>query len=626
MAEIPANPIGQDLPGPAIVVAADANRDHPADRGKLRVFISYSRVESDFADQLQAALQTCGFECVIDREDISGGEDWKTRLSALIAESDTVVFVLSPSSARSEICGWEADQSAELGKRILPVVCRSLGDASLPARLRGLNYIFFYAEPAEPGSGFGHGLKSLSEALNTDFEWLREHTRYLQRASEWNDGGRPSNRLLTGSDIAQAKTWAARRPKTAPEPTALQLDFIRASEAEAEAQSSAEFQRLKAMQEANAQREAALREKEAAVERAQDEQKRRARTEKARNLLVVVSVVVAAATLLLAWFAQNERKHAEALLTSAKPIVAGAQYQMDDAGRREAFKFFQVASGLGDASSTGYVGVSFRNGWGAPQDYAQALHFLRDAANEGDANAMDNLGSIYDSGEAEKQGFAQDFAQAREWYERAAHAGNIGSMVNLGRLYDSGRGVDKDYSQAREWYLNAAKNGQPEAMFAIAALYESGKGVELDTAAARDWYQQAAKAGHAGAMVRLGAIYERGRGVPVDVAQAVDWYNRAAKQNDPQAMFRLGALAEQGRGIAQDSAEAIVWYKRAADAQHLGAMRRLGAVYEEGVLVSPDAAKARFWREAAAKEAGARAGVATGGVAPQEKGPPEGGP
>ena len=129
------------------------------------------------------------------------------------------------------------------------------------------------------------------------------------------------------------------------------------------------------------------------------------------------------ATLLLAWFAQNERKHAEALLTSAKPIVAGAQYQMDDAGRREAFKFFQVASGFGDASSTGYVGVSFRNGWGAPQDYAQALHFLRDAANEGDANAMDNLGSIYDSGEAEKQGFAQDFAQAREWYERAAACG-----------------------------------------------------------------------------------------------------------------------------------------------------------------------------------------------------------
>jgi TPR repeat protein len=623
MTEIVADPHVHGALGPETVLAADATRSHPADKGKLRVFISYSRTESDFADQLQAALQTCGFECVIDREDISGGEDWKTRLGALIAESDTVVFVLSPSSARSEMCAWEVGQSAELSKRILPVVCRPLGDASPPPRLQGLNYIFFYAEPEAPGSGFGHGLRSLSEALNIDFEWLREHTRYLQRASEWNDGGRPSNRLLTGSDIAEAKTWEARRPKTAPEPTALQLDFIRASEADAEARSSAEFQRLKAMQEANEQREAALREKEAAVEQAQDEQKRRARTEKARNLLVVVSVVVAAATLLLAWFAQNQRSHAEALLTSAKPIVAGAQYQMDDAGRAEAFKFFEEASGFGDVNSTGYVGVSYRNGWGAPHDYTQALRFLQNAARQGDANAMDNLGSIYDSGEAATQGVAQDLAQARDWYEKAATAGNVSSMVNLGRLYDSGRGVARDYAQARNWYLSAAKNGQPEAMFAVAALYETGKGVDADATAARDWYQQAAKAGHAGAMVRLGAIYERGRGVPKDFAQAVEWYTRAAKQDDPQAMFRLGAFSEEGRGVAQDSAEAIFWYERAAGAQHLGAMRKLGAVYEEGVLVSPDAAKARFWREAAEREASARAG---GGVAPEEKGPPEGGP
>ena len=307
MAEIVADPHGPGPPGPEASPAADSRPAHPADKGRLRVFISYSRADNEFADQLQAALETCGFECVIDREDISGGEDWKTRLGALIAESDTVVFVLSPSSARSEICGWEVEQSAEVGKRILPIVCRPLGDAGPPPRLQGLNYIFFYAEPGAPGSGFGHGLKSLSEALNTDFEWLREHTRYLQRASEWNDGGRPSNRLLTGNDIAEAKAWAARRPKTAPEPTALQLDFIRASEVEAEARSSAEFQRLKAMQEANEQREAALREKEAAVERAQDEQKRRARTEKARNLLVIVSVVVAVATIALAWFAQNQR-------------------------------------------------------------------------------------------------------------------------------------------------------------------------------------------------------------------------------------------------------------------------------------------------------------------------------
>ena len=100
--------------------------------------------------------------------------------------------------------------------------------------------------PKAPGSGFGTGLAKLVAALNTDFDWLREHTRYLQRATEWDRGGRPANRLLSGDDIAEAKAWVARRPKSAPEPTALHLDFIRASEEEAEARSSAQRKQLEA--------------------------------------------------------------------------------------------------------------------------------------------------------------------------------------------------------------------------------------------------------------------------------------------------------------------------------------------------------------------------------------------
>ena len=69
-----------------------------------------------------------------------------------------MVFVLSPASARSEICAWEVEEAARLGKRILPVNCRPLEGASPPPRLRDLNYIFFYAEPKVPGSGFGTGL------------------------------------------------------------------------------------------------------------------------------------------------------------------------------------------------------------------------------------------------------------------------------------------------------------------------------------------------------------------------------------------------------------------------------------------------------------------------------------
>jgi hypothetical protein len=104
-------------------IAQQVKQPASSDREKLRVFISYSRDDLDFADQLVAALSTYGFECLIDRHGISGGEDWKRRLGNLISEADTVVFVLSPSSARSPICDWEVEEATRLNKRILPVVC-----------------------------------------------------------------------------------------------------------------------------------------------------------------------------------------------------------------------------------------------------------------------------------------------------------------------------------------------------------------------------------------------------------------------------------------------------------------------------------------------------------------------
>src|SRR5262249_12819406 len=198
MAEAAHDASGLASPTPGDTAPQQVSRPDSPDRGKLRAFISYSRDDLKFADQLDAALNACGFECLIDRHDISGGEDWKARLGNLINEADTVVFLLSPSSARSPICDGEVEEAARLNKRIIPIVCRPLEGLTPPARLRERNYIYFDEEPKFPGSGFGTGLASLIAALNTDLDWLRDHTRYLQRAIEWDTGGRAANRLLSG--------------------------------------------------------------------------------------------------------------------------------------------------------------------------------------------------------------------------------------------------------------------------------------------------------------------------------------------------------------------------------------------------------------------------------------------
>lgn len=112
---------------------------------KLGVFVSYSREDIAFADQLVVTLELAGFAPTIDRVGIHGAEAWQEKLGQLIREADTVVFVLSPASAVSKVCAWEVEQALAMGKRIIPVLARPLGDVAAPPALATLNYIFFYA-------------------------------------------------------------------------------------------------------------------------------------------------------------------------------------------------------------------------------------------------------------------------------------------------------------------------------------------------------------------------------------------------------------------------------------------------------------------------------------------------
>jgi WD40 repeat protein len=242
--------------------------------GRVNVFLSYSRDDLNFADQLEAALHSHKYDVAIDRQGISAGEDWRARLGGLIRDADTVIFVLSPSSAGSELCRWEVEEASRLGKRIVPVLCRPLRNASVPSQISALNYIFFYAEPRLPGSGFGTGLVRLVSALDTDLDWLREQTRLLQRASEWDSAGRTESRLLFGDSIAEAKAWAARRPKDAPEPTALHYEFVRASEDAEARRRDAERQQLEQIAAAQADRAKALAQREEAQEREAEQARR----------------------------------------------------------------------------------------------------------------------------------------------------------------------------------------------------------------------------------------------------------------------------------------------------------------------------------------------------------------
>jgi len=89
------------------------------DAPQFKIFISYSRSDMAFADELVDGLDYSEFETSIDRHSILEGEDWKKRLGALIADADTVVFILSLDSVTSDICVWEVEEAYRLGYKFM---------------------------------------------------------------------------------------------------------------------------------------------------------------------------------------------------------------------------------------------------------------------------------------------------------------------------------------------------------------------------------------------------------------------------------------------------------------------------------------------------------------------------
>jgi hypothetical protein len=197
------------------------------DQHAAKVFISYSRKDSAFAEQLVSALTERRFAAYLDTKDIAPGEPWQQRLGKLVLAADAVVFLLSPDAVKSPICRWEIDEALRRQKRVLPVVHRPTELASIPPELAELNFI----DMSLP-ENVDHRLTVLAGAINTDIEWVWEHTRIGERAEEWNAAGRRRSEMLRGEALESAERWLARQTKTANWPTDLHREFIAAGRRE----------------------------------------------------------------------------------------------------------------------------------------------------------------------------------------------------------------------------------------------------------------------------------------------------------------------------------------------------------------------------------------------------------
>lgn len=247
-----------------------------------------------------------------------------------------------------------------------------------------------------------------------------------------------------------------------------------------------------------------------------------------------------------------------------------------------------------------------------PDDIAVALRELKPLAEQGNAAAQFNLGSLYYQG----RGVPQDYSEALKWTRKAAEQGHVFAQVTMGSIYAEGVPgvIQKDYPQALMWFVFAAAQGDIEAMELRDTMASRMTPTQIAEAQrlAREFKPQdvytktfqankaLAEKGDADAQFKVGLMYYLGQGVLRDYLEALGWFKKAARQNNPYAQYNAGYMYEKGEGTPQDHGEAAKYYRQAAERGNQLAQYTLGYLYEKGRGVPQDEVQALMWYNLAA--------------------------
>jgi TPR repeat protein len=128
----------------------------------------------------------------------------------------------------------------------------------------------------------------------------------------------------------------------------------------------------------------------------------------------------------------------------------------------KALAWYRRAAEQGYAPAEYNLGLMYAQGEGAKRDPPAAEKWFRQAADHGSVEAQVKLAEIAIAD--------QKYEEAFLWFSKAADQDNADAAFNVGSLYYVGRGVAKDEAKATEYYRRAARLGMPEAKNALKSL------------------------------------------------------------------------------------------------------------------------------------------------------------
>ncbi|HEY42547.1 MAG TPA: TIR domain-containing protein, partial [Anaerolineae bacterium] len=224
-------------------------------------FISYSRSNLDFVEQLASELVANGKEPWFDKSDvplrgIPAGSEWWHEIEQGIEAADNFVFIISPQSVISPYCNAEIAHAVEHSKRKIPIMLYGEDEASALAEItQAINAIpdeelipeaIFIPErdlkklvhrnwqrisavqyiPFKSHDDWLKPTRELLSALEQDIERVRALNELQRNAATWEQQERSSSFLLRGEALKEAEALISESVGQDPEPSPLQLEYV----------------------------------------------------------------------------------------------------------------------------------------------------------------------------------------------------------------------------------------------------------------------------------------------------------------------------------------------------------------------------------------------------------------
>ncbi|MFN8382790.1 MAG: TIR domain-containing protein [Anaerolineales bacterium] len=194
---------------------------------KTKIFISYSRKDKQFVRKLNDAIDAAEIDAWVDWEGIPLSSDWMAEINAAIEGGDAFVFVISPDSLKSQICQNELELGIKNNKKIIPVLYREPEKRQkMHPKLASTNWVYMRSRKDD----FKATIPQLVNAIQTDLGWVQQHTRLLERATEWERKNKNKSYLLQGEDLEDGEKWMTESTKhESREVVPLQAEYISTS-------------------------------------------------------------------------------------------------------------------------------------------------------------------------------------------------------------------------------------------------------------------------------------------------------------------------------------------------------------------------------------------------------------